>query len=201
MRLSLIRVSTWIQALILLEVRNSCREGMTHSTEEITFEQQRKFWAEELLEGDVFECYLLLDDTEPVGYGLLKRDSDKYWMTAGLTPKYRGKGLSRLIINFITEMGHREGLEVWIDVYDDNLALIGDIRNGYEFVESRIQDDGRILHIMKHSRDRILHPKEAYKLYEKTGENIPSSIVEEMIEVDDIHRGVYAGAIAWEADG
>jgi GNAT superfamily N-acetyltransferase len=195
MRLSFVRVSTWNQAEILREVRNSCRSGMTHDTHEITVEEQRKFWADELLEGEKYECYLLLDDHTPVGYGLLKWDKelDRYWMTAGVTPEYRGRKLSRLLINFITEMGHREGREVWIDVYDDNFALIGDIRNGFEFVQSDVQPDGKILHLMRHNRDRILHPREAFKLIEKTGEKVFTTadledIATEMVEVDALVR-------------
>jgi GNAT superfamily N-acetyltransferase len=166
---------------------------MTHNTEEITVDQQRRFWAEELLDGHKYECYLLVDDNHPVGYGLLKLDGDKYWMTAGLAVPYRGKGLSRLIINFITEMGHREGKDVYIDVFDDNLALIGDIRNGFEFIESNMVD-GKILHIMRHNRERYLHPREAFKLHEKTGEKIftTADIANEMAEVDEISREAYA---------
>src|SRR6266571_7857275 len=174
MRLSFIRISSWQQAETLREVRNSCRDGMTHDTHEITPEEQLKFWADELLEGQRYECYLLLDDHAPAGYGLLKWDKElnRYWMTAGVAPEYRGRGLSRFLINYITEMGHREGREVWIDVYDDNLALIGDIRNGFEFVESNVQSDGRVLHLMRHNRDRFLHPREAFKLIEKTGKPV-----------------------------
>lgn len=194
MRLSFIHVSTWTQAIILLDVRNACREGMTHTTEEITIEQQEEFWRKELVPGHRYECYLLMDESRPVGYGLLKWDGERYWMTAGLTPKYRGQGLSRLIINFITEMGHREGREVWIDVWDDNLALIGDIRNGFEFVNSQAQPDGKILHVMRHNRERFLHPREAFKLHEKTGEKIftTADIADEMAEVDEVSREAYA---------
>lgn len=198
MRLSFINVENWEQARLLMGVRNECRDGMTHDTHEITEEEQRKFWADELLDGHRYECYLLMSGILAIGYGLLKWDEElqRYWMTAGIVPAFRGRGLSRLIINFITEMGHREGREVWIDVYDDNLALIGDIRNGYEFIQSDVVD-GKILHLMRHNRDRILHPREAFKLYEKTGKHMETSadIASEMEEVDDISRRYMAHSV------
>lgn len=161
MRLSFVYVDSWWKAIDLMNVRNQCRQGMTHNTHEITTEQQWKFWCDELKPATTYEAYLLLDGDTPIGYGLLKWDSERYWMTAGLTEAVRGKGLSRLIINFITEMGHRAGKEVMIDVYDDNAALFGDIRVGYEFVSSKEQENGKVLHVMRHKRDRVLGKQEA----------------------------------------
>jgi hypothetical protein len=195
MELSFIRVRTYEQAMQLRNVRNECREGMTHDTSIITREQQDRFYFKELLPATTYEAHMLLDGDQPIGYGLLKWDGDKYWMTAGLVEAVRGKGLSRLIINFITEMGHREGKEVWIDVYDDNLALFGDIRVGYQFVNS---DDygGKLLHLMRHERERILRPEEAMWMRQKGHPKEPaptplSSVAQEMIEVDAISRDSY----------
>jgi GNAT superfamily N-acetyltransferase len=195
-KLAFARVESWWEAKALMNVRNQCREGMTHDITEITEERQWKFWCDELKDGKTFEAYVLYDADEPIGYGLLKWDGERYWMTAGLTEAVRGKGLSRLIINFITEMGHREGREVWIDVYDDNLALFGDIRVGYQFVNSHEQPDGKILHIMRHQRDRDLAPREAEWMRERghlkaPAPTPPSMAAQEMIEVDAISREAF----------
>lgn len=199
MRLSFVSVQDWGQALDLLRVRNACREGMTHDTGTITMEQQAQFFLK-LQKGDEYEAYLLVDHERhvytAVGYGLLKWDGEKYWMTAGLTPSMRGRGLSRLIINFITEMGHREGRDVWIDVYDDNLALFGDIRTGYEFVTSTDLSNGRVIHVMRHRRERKLGPREGEWLSkhghpQEPKEATPLPEVDqltEMLEVDAISR-------------
>jgi GNAT superfamily N-acetyltransferase len=88
-------------------------------------------------------------------------------MTAGIIEEYRGRGLSRFLISYITEMGHREGADVWIDVWKDNLALIGDIRVGYE-VQKENLIDGRVLLIMKHNRNR-LHRLKEQALFEELG--------------------------------
>lgn len=201
MKLSFVYVQDWGQALDLMRVRNLCREGMTHDREVITVAQQTKFF-QALLKADVYETYLLVDhdralsSERTIGYGLLKLEDDRYWMTAGLVPAVRGQGLSRLIINFITEMGHRQGKDVWIDVADNNLALFGDIRTGYEFVNSQTQPDGSLLHVMRHQRDRQLSPREREWL-SKHGHpqapqmSTPSSEVDqltEILEVDAISR-------------
>jgi GNAT superfamily N-acetyltransferase len=197
MRLSFIAVTTDEQFMQLLIVRNESREGLTHDINELTLQDQktwkrqcwpmlyehgvmkRKFW---------YEPYLLYDDGWPVGYGLLKWDGTRYWMTAGLVKEHRGKGLSRFLISYITEMGHRDGKEVWIDVLDNNLALFGDIRVGYEFVEENAEKHDVQLHVMKHNRERILKSREA-KWMKDHGKSIPNyDILEEMIEVDRISR-------------
>lgn len=171
--LSFTAVKTDAQYRDLLLVRNECRDGLTHMTDEITLADQIKFrndcwpggasrpgehgFPHFYQKSDWFEPYLLTRFDWPIGYGLLKYDfaMDGYWMTAGLVKSERGKGLSRLLILFITEMGHRDGKDVWIDVYDDNLAIFGDIRVGYEFVKSEHFDDV-ILHTMKHNRERTI---------------------------------------------
>jgi GNAT superfamily N-acetyltransferase len=197
LRLTFLRILEWDEALILLRIRNECREGMTHMTSTLTEKDQYEFYVDHLstVTGDgKYEAYLLESDHDAIGYGLLKWDDEKeaYWMTAGLVKAWRNKGLSRLLINFITEMGHREGADVWIDVWDDNAALFGDIRVGYEFVLSRLVD-GKTLHIMKHHRERLLGYQEKEWMQEhgkndKTKPNPPESILREIEEVDIISR-------------
>lgn len=185
MNLSFGRVHTWADALALLDVRNSCREGMTHSTEEISEQAQQRFWMDQLVvDNPRYEAYLLKDGTTPLGYGLIKRDGEVGWMTAGLVPAVRGGGLSRILIALITQMGYTSCKEIWIDVWDDNLALRGDIREGYEFVESNILNS-RLLHVMKHRRNRQIGSAEANRLGEE-----PYDIAQEMVEVDGIARAV-----------
>jgi GNAT superfamily N-acetyltransferase len=215
MRLSFVAATTDQHFRDLLIVRNECRDGLTHDTKEITLEQQQawksKCWPETSLAGLWYEPYLLYDEEWPIGYGLLKWDGAKYWMTAGLAKAYRGKGLSQLLITFITEMGYKNGKtpvwldakddnpgmfgyirtgyefpEVWIDVMDDNPALYGDIRAGYEF-KSAVQYGENELHIMKHNRNRRLGPKEAGWMRDH-GKSVEGDIAQEMIEVDEISR-------------
>jgi len=186
MKLSLVRVQTWGQALDLLKVRNACREGMTHTTEEITVAQQERFWREQLLPGHTFEAYVWYDARKPIGFGVIKKDGRKAWMTHGLVPEVRGRHLSRIGIQLITQMGYAVADEVWIDVWDWNHALRGDIREGYEFVESATQPDGQVLHVMKHHRDRIPGERERARLREAA-----ASLRDELLEVDAVSRAAY----------
>lgn len=186
MNLTVSRVQTWFQAKELLKVRNSCREGMTHNTAEITEAEQWKFWQDELLAPEPrYHAYLFSDGVWGFAYGLLKLDENKVWMTYGMVPEYRGRGWSRNLIQWITQVGYILAPEVWIDVWDDNFALRSDIREGYEFVDSS-EIDGRTLHVMKHRRNRALGEREAARLGEYRG------IIHEMIEVDEISRAAYA---------
>lgn len=169
MKLSFIRVETWFQALQLKDVRNECRTGMTHHQEYITDEEQEIFFNGQILTGKM-ECYLLYNSESsevvkivPIGFGLLRWEENKYWMTIGVINAYRRKHLSRLLTAFITALGHREGHEVWLDVFEGNLAISSYIKEGYQFAGSYIKD-GKIVHIMKHEKNRILGTKEAFLL-------------------------------------
>lgn len=174
MRLSFVAVVTDPQFRDLLHVRNECRDGLTHDTSELTLQDQKKFrancWFEnvwwqlsphpteivQLGEGSgvvFYEPYLLYNYEWPIGYGLLKYANKKYWMTIGLVKEYRGKGLSRLLIHYITEMGHREGHEVWLDVLNENRrAYEGYLKAGYKIVERDAEKHDTMLTVMRHIR-------------------------------------------------
>jgi GNAT superfamily N-acetyltransferase len=210
LRLSFTRVTDWPAALELLSVRNECRDGMTHNNGIITSKDQYRFYTEHLAphHGDgLYEAYLLSNEEEAIGYGLLKWDekNNRYWMTAGLIKKYRGKGLSRFLIGLITEMGAREGNEVWIDVWEDNTALIGDIRVGYEVQDQQLPEgvEGRVLNVMKYNPNRLIRGSEQ-EILRKFGKKTSTprdeakslsdamkSIKDEMVEVNQIHLESY----------
>ena len=157
MRLSFCAVTESDQFKELLIVRNECREGLTHDRHEITLSEQKQFinlcWPQQGARLLWYEPYLLYDDKWPIGYGLLKWDGEKYWMTIGLVKQYRGIGLSRLLIHYITEMGHRQGAEVWLDVSKDNVhAYNGYLKAGYEIVTEDSSKHDTLLTVMKHAR-------------------------------------------------
>lgn len=210
LRLSFTRVIDWAGALELLSVRNECRDGMTHSNGILTAKDQYRFYNEHLAphHGDgLYEAYLLSNDEEAIGYGLLKWDAEnnRYWMTAGLIKKYRGKGLSKFLISLITDMGAREGNEVWIDVWENNLALIGDIKAGYEVQDQKLPEGvmGRVLNVMKYNPNRLIRGTEQ-EILRKFGKKVSpprdeakalrdaaKSIKDEMVEVNQIHLESY----------
>src|SRR5262245_909034 len=115
MKLSFRRVRLWSEAHDLMTVRNACREGMTHNTAEISVDEQRRFYEHELQSGHTYEAYVFYDELEPMGYGLIKKDGKRAWMTYGIVPEYRGRKLSRIQIQMVTQMGYLAAPEVWID--------------------------------------------------------------------------------------
>src|SRR5258708_5504784 len=136
MKLSFIAVTTVQQFRDLLIVRNECRDGLTHDKREITLAEQlkwsRRCWSNQVSPKDPvsYEPYLLYDYEYPVGYGLLKWDGGRYWMTIGVARDYRGMGLSKVLIGLITTMASRNGREVWLDCMEDNLAYKNYVKAG-----------------------------------------------------------------------
>lgn len=170
MRLSFTPVTKPQEFRDLLIVRNECREGMTHQFHEITLLEQKKFmnkcWFDnipwsmtphprsitELYPGTpwvFYEPYLLYNYDWPVGFAMLKFEAGKYWMTIGVAKDWRGKGLSHLLTDFITAMGHREGLEVWLDCHIENFAYSVYLKHGYEVQGTELE---REIVVMKHVR-------------------------------------------------
>ena len=167
MRLSFVPVTEPEEFRDLLIVRNECRDSLTHDTRELDLEDQKMFiklcWLRQppidevslfRTDGIDYEPYLLYDDDWPIAYGLLKWDGQKYWMTVGIVKGYRNRGLSRLLVNYITEMGHRDGSEVWLDVHEDNAIARGRYeRAGYTIVEQDSEKHGGKMVVMKHVRE------------------------------------------------
>lgn len=132
----------------LLVVRNECRVGMTGSDAEITLDEQLEFmekcWV--VTRETWYEPYLLYDDGWPIGYGMLKWDGQKYWMTIGVVKGHRGKGLSHVLTGLITTLGRRDRKEVWLDCFDHNVGRFAYTQYGYELVDRK----GNLL-IMKYA--------------------------------------------------
>jgi ribosomal protein S18 acetylase RimI-like enzyme len=167
MSISFEAVTTDQQFRDLLLVRNECRDGLTHYTREISLKEQVAWkdlcWAVGLRSAPRYEPYLLYEDGWPVAYGMLKWDGLKYWMTVGVAKDSRRRGLGKLVTNLITEIGHRDGKEVWLDVMDDNPMLPTYLKAGYEFRETVMFGDND-LHIMEHKREQNIQPKELFWL-------------------------------------
>lgn len=145
-------VRNWDQAKILLEIRNQCRDGMTNHTDEISLDQQKVFFDKHLHPeyGDgLYRAYLLVEHNIPVGYGGLKWDGEKYWMTIGVINTHRGRGLSRRLTKLITQMAIKEGKQVWLNCWEDNFAFHGYLDCGYNIVSVDRMPD-RVLVTMKY---------------------------------------------------
>lgn len=85
----------------LRQIRNSCREFMTRDNHEITEEEQVAWWAKI----DHKTCIPLLLTVKTflttggpllkscsIGYGLLRKEGERWWLSGGLLPQWRGQG-------------------------------------------------------------------------------------------------------------
>lgn len=88
----LIEVETLAQAEILRGVRNVCREFMTRNQNYISQEQQIKWF--ESLDRSIYQPYLVYtNDSQVLGYCVIALIDGLPWLTAGLLPEHRGRGL------------------------------------------------------------------------------------------------------------
>ena len=87
-------------ALTVRSIRNACREFMTRDTDKIGIFQQLKWWRAYKNQNSQ-QCCLLRDDRKPIGYGLIRAVDDKCWLSGGLIPEVRGKGLGKQLFQFL----------------------------------------------------------------------------------------------------
>lgn len=108
-------VRTPEQAQQMRHIRNQCRSYMTRHTSFITKEDQELWWRG--FNPLLMSAYLYLVDGDPVGYGLITCEGLKCWVSGGLLPNWRDKGLGRQIFEHLT----REcWVEPWLEVRADN---------------------------------------------------------------------------------
>ena len=115
-------------AELVRQIRNSGRQWMTRDTAEISSEQQRAWWARR----DPAACPIWLASVAatPIGYGLLRRSSDRTWCSLAVLPAHRGHGYGTAIYTWLALATVEE---VWAEIYADNTpSLRAALRAGYE---------------------------------------------------------------------
>ena len=77
-------------------IRNSCCQFMTRDTRKIGIIEQL-LWAIRYQKNKYFNiwCYLAVDERKTVGYTLVRRIDGKFWISGGLVPQARGRGLGK----------------------------------------------------------------------------------------------------------
>lgn len=81
------------------QIRNSCREFMTRDTREIT-EDEQAAWVEGLDRAAVCPCLLFVKG-EPIGYALLRKEGEQWWVSGGLLPEWRGRGWGTILFGLL----------------------------------------------------------------------------------------------------
>lgn len=120
--------TTFHDAEAMRQVRNACRIFMTRTQEEITFERQKEWFLG--LDRKVTLPYVAsCQQTDPVqigfeevhteiGYGLIRFAEERWWVSAGLLPHYRGKGYGEQLFRYLIDAA---GTPCWLEVLETNI--------------------------------------------------------------------------------
>ena len=113
-------VRTLDQVQTLRELRNGCREFMTHRTNEISPARQQEWWRG--LDHKNTWAFLFTngEDGEYIGFSLLRRRDGKMYTTYGLKKDYRGQGLGKELVE-LTMYACQGG--AFCDMRQDNAVM------------------------------------------------------------------------------
>jgi ribosomal protein S18 acetylase RimI-like enzyme len=110
-----------LDALAVLAIRNECRLFMTRHTDNISEEEQYRWWS---TIKNISTAHLLVveDNDVIVGYGLVNLDlyQNQAWLTGALTETYRRKGCGRKIFEHMIALSLKESCTPWLEVRVDN---------------------------------------------------------------------------------
>jgi len=116
-----IKAETIWDFLRVRTVRNECRRFLTNDTSNISVLRQVRFWID-LKNKENIEVYYVEVDGEVIGYGLIKVDGKKKWITGGVKAAYRGVGLGRELFQRLVYFSLP--YEVWLEVMDWNVNAL-----------------------------------------------------------------------------
>jgi GNAT superfamily N-acetyltransferase len=129
MKDALIHVTRLDQAEEMRVIRNACREWMTNDRLEISREQQVQWFLtiqRQHEEGDESVLPFLYQPRpdhlfpRPFGYGLLRKQDGKWWLSGGLLPEWRGKGYGKGLFGELADYVHALRETAWLTVWEHN---------------------------------------------------------------------------------
>lgn len=107
---------------VLRRIRNSCAVFMTDNPRQITEGEQRAWWADVKDKAD-YHVYLLRHDAMDLfyGYGIIRKELGRWWLTGGLIRSRRGCGLGATLFNEMMNLVEADGSCCWLQVRRDNV--------------------------------------------------------------------------------
>lgn len=77
-----------------------------------------------IIENHLITCLLVIEN-QPVGYGHLDKDADTVWLGIAVSEGFKGKGLGKLIMNFLISAARDKRLsKVKLTVDENNTSAI-----------------------------------------------------------------------------
>lgn len=158
---SLIHVTTFEQAELMRQIRNTCREFMTNNNGEISPAQQRAWFQSIKDNQDELRIFPFLYEPrrgrgEPLGYGIIRyqgptgpnlKTEPKWILSGGLLPAWRGKGLGVDLFWELADYVHQAfKATAWLTVWQSNeRAWRSYLKAGFVCEPPIICPDGRVM--------------------------------------------------------
>lgn len=136
--LSFLDARTLSDAQTIRVIRNECREFMTRNTSFLTEEDQEAWFNS--LDFDTFKPILLcLSENDgpsiPVGYGYVKIDNGKAYLTGGLIATHRNRGYGKKLFLRLLEMAKPFNVPIVLEVLKSNSLAFNLYKNiGFQHV-------------------------------------------------------------------
>lgn len=110
------------EALVLRRIRNTCRKFLTNDQRHIGFWRQILWYFFDYQRRlQSLRIYLFYNSkNEPVGYGALKRCPEGYSITECVSPKHRGQGYGKAILQTLTALGREERQNLIAEIWSEN---------------------------------------------------------------------------------
>jgi L-amino acid N-acyltransferase YncA len=133
------------QAMVVRDLRNSCREFMTNNSSEIDREQQTRWFNnhyKKAAEQGTYRLFLFInEEKQPVGYGALSLQDNRLLITECVSPEYRGQGYGKAILAELIAIARSEKREMVAEIWASNAASIAlHIRLGFVLTGSELKD-------------------------------------------------------------
>jgi ribosomal protein S18 acetylase RimI-like enzyme len=147
------RVTTPTEAEMLRVIRNQCKDFMTRTTTEITFEQQQEWFKTAYKKYELYLVYAVEHGACIVdaGYGLIHLNEGEYLLTGGLVPSYRDKGLGSSLFKFLIDNCNKQ-LPIRLEVLKTNVRA----QKTYEKLNFTTFNENEKVYFMEYKYDSVI---------------------------------------------
>lgn len=131
-------ISNLFDALIVRNIRNACRLFMTRDRSFIGLWRQLLWWREysRQINKKKMRCYLVYFNKKAIGYGLVRINDNKVWISGGIFKEYRGKGYGKQLFQKLCNVVDPE--PVYLEVLKNNTVAYNLYqRIGFKIIKER----------------------------------------------------------------